>query len=155
MLAEWAQEVRQNAGGKAVAAGNIHLTLAFLGEADPQRAARAAARVRAGPFELPIDTAKYWTHNKIVWVGPKETPPALLTLVERLQLELFKEEFVLERRPFAAHITLLRKAGRPAKIPPLPPCAWPASEFTLVQSESGAGSSIYSIIAPYGLRAGG
>jgi 2'-5' RNA ligase len=64
-------------------------------------------------------------------------PVGLQQLVESLQLELFKAGFILERRRFAAHVTLLRKA-EPQPLPPLPPAEWPAREFALVASTNGA-----------------
>lgn len=135
-LAQWADEARRATGGKPTAQEKIHLTLAFLGEADPQRAADAARRVRAAAHELPIEQARYVPQNQMVWVQPRETPQELKLLFERLSMELYREEFILERRPFAAHVTLIRKARR-AALPPLPPppmVAWPVREFMLVRS---------------------
>jgi 2'-5' RNA ligase len=61
--------------GRAVARENIHLTLAFLGEADAAKAIGAAMRVRGARHELPIEEARFWKKNQIVWVGPREMPP--------------------------------------------------------------------------------
>ena len=123
--------------GRAIPAEKIHLTLAFLGGVEPDKASAAARRVRADAFELPIDTAQYWRDNHIVWVGPREMPAGLQALVERLQLALYRAEFILERRPFAAHVTLVRKARAPKALPPLPQLEWPAREFALVNSVEG------------------
>ncbi len=128
---------------------NIHLTLAFLGNADARKASAAAERVSVRPFALSIDTAKYWKHNKIVWVGPAILPAPLAELVGQLHPALKAAGFVLEDRPFAAHVTLLRKAAVPRSIPPLPPVSWPVADFTLVQSiPTGAGSR-YEILQRY------
>ena len=123
--------------GRPTRAENIHLTLAFLGESEPAKALAAARRVRGRKHELPIERAEYWRHNKIVWAGPEETPPLLDELVENLRSELTQEGFVLEARPFAAHVTLLRKAPRPAAFPALPKLSWPALQFVLVESVHG------------------
>ena len=133
-LARWAAALQ----GKAIPAEKIHLTLAFLGGAEPARAITAARTVQAGAFELPLDTAKYWRDSHIVWAGPREAPEGLRVLVERLQLALYRAEFILERRAFAAHVTLLRKARKPAAIAPLPKLGWPVREFALVNSAGGA-----------------
>ncbi len=133
-LAEWARAVQKDAGGRATAEETIHLTLAFLGNADPDKASAAAESVRSSPFELPIDTAKYWKHNKIVWVGPRTVPPALSDLVSQLHPALERAGFVLEDRPFTAHVTLIRKAAVPKSIPPLPDVRWPVTDFVLVRS---------------------
>ena len=141
-LERWAQPL----GGRCTPADKIHLTLAFLGEANEKRAAAAARRVLAPAFHMSVDEARYWTHNRIVWVGPREMPPALARLVESLQHELYRESFILERRSFAAHVTLLRKAPE-QPLPALPPLEWPAQEFALVQSAGGR----YETLERFGL----
>ena len=133
-LERWAQAVE----GRRTPAGNIHLTLAFLGEADVQKALAAASRVQAAGFRLPIEEARHWDHNGIVWAGPHRAPAELARLVEALQLELYREAFILERRPFAPHVTLVRKAAPPPALPGLPRVVWPAREFLLVSSAGGA-----------------
>jgi 2'-5' RNA ligase len=141
-LAKWAREAQHKTGGKTTPEEKIHLTLAFLGDVDPARAVRAAKKVQGTAHSLPIEQARYWRENNIVWAGPRETPPALKTLFDSLSMELFREEFILERRPFAAHITLIRKARGGKSLPPLPALDWPVSEFVLVRSLlSSAGSS--------------
>lgn len=151
-LAGWATEARAKTGGKATAEEKIHLTLAFLGDAEPARAIAAARRVGGEKHVLPIEQARYWRENNIVWAGPRETPPALKALHGSLSLELFREEFILERRPFAAHVTLLRKA-RAASLPALPAVSWPVSEFVLVRSSLSSKSSSYELLEHFPLAA--
>lgn len=95
--------------GRVTAADKIHLTLAFLGSVEPQKAIAAAKQVVGEPFDLQIDSAKYVRDNHMVWVAPREMPEGLRVLVERLHFALYRAEFILERRAFAAHVTLLRK----------------------------------------------
>ena len=133
-LAAWARPL----DGRPIPAEKIHLTLAFLGGVDPAKLVAAARKVQAGAFELPVDSAKYVRGNEMVWVGPREMPEGLRALVERLHFALYRAEFILERRPFAAHVTLLRKAPRPKALPALPPLEWPVREFALVNSVNGA-----------------
>jgi hypothetical protein len=55
-----------------VAADNLHLTLAFLGEvsADKQRALAAlAGRIRQPGFTLTLDDAGQWLRSRVVWLG--------------------------------------------------------------------------------------
>jgi RNA 2',3'-cyclic 3'-phosphodiesterase len=84
-------------------------------------------------------------------VGPRDTPAALTDLVAALHLELFRAGFFLERRPFAAHISLVRKAQPPHSIAPLPALAWPVTEFTLVRSTVSASGSTYHILQRFPL----
>lgn len=150
-LADWAKHVAREAGGKPVAAETIHLTLAFLGDADPENAISAARQVQCDAFDLPIETAQYWKHNRIVWAGPKLTPDPLARLAESLQLDLYRAGFILERRPFAAHVTLLRKARAPLSLPALPEVRWRAAAFLLVQSQSSRVGSRYSPLERFAL----
>ena len=149
-LAQWAREAQRATGGKPTDEPKIHLTLAFLGDADHEKAIRAANRVNGMMHSLPVEEARYWRESHIVWAGPRETPPPLKALFDSLSMQLYREELILERRPFAAHVTLIRKA-RPARLPPLPALEWPVSEFVLVRSSlSGAGSS-YEVLERFPL----
>jgi 2'-5' RNA ligase len=132
-LVQWANEAQRATGGRTIAEEKIHLTLAFLGEVDPRKAIAAARRVSGKAHALPVEEARYVRENEMVWVRPRETPAALKALFDALSIELYREEFILERRPFAAHVTLIRKARR-AELPPLPVVDWPVREFLLVRS---------------------
>ena len=147
-LALWARQLE----GRATPADKIHLTLAFLGGVQPDKAAAAARRVRARPHELSLEIAQYWKQNQIVWAGPRDTPPGLKALVDALHLQLYRAEFILERRPFAAHVTLLRKAPSPASLPALPALDWPVREFTLVGSNVSSKGSTYTILERFPLE---
>ena len=151
-LALWAEELSKISGGKAVRHEQIHLTLAFLGDADAGKAIEAARTVSARARELALEEARYWKHNQIVWAGPRRTPRALAGLVDALHLELYRREFILERRPFAAHVTLIRKARAPAGLPPLPTLEWPVTEFVLVQSRVSREGSTYTPLERFPLR---
>ena len=137
--------------GRRTSAEKIHLTLAFLGAVMPDKALAAAGRVRGQRHDLPIEKAQYWRHNRIVWAGPRATPAPLKGLVESLQLALYKAEYILERRPFAAHVTLLRSAPPPRELPALPEVEWPVGEFTLVRSASLPKGPVYEVIERFAL----
>jgi RNA 2',3'-cyclic 3'-phosphodiesterase len=147
-LEAWARMLQ----GRVTPADKIHLTLAFLGTVAPEKAIGAARRVQRRPHELPLEKAQYWKHNRIVWAGPREIPPELKMLVQTLHLELYRAEYILERRPFAAHVTLLRSAQAPAELPPLPEVEWPVRELTLVQSANSAKGSVYEVVERFALE---
>jgi 2'-5' RNA ligase len=65
-------------------------------------------------------------------------------------MELYREELILERRPFAAHVTLIRKA-RAAELPPLPALDWPVDEFLLVRSLVSSSGSTYEMLERFPL----
>jgi 2'-5' RNA ligase len=153
-LAAWAGQAQKRTGGNLTRSESIHLTLAFLGEVADDRVAdaiTAANKVRGAPHALPIEQAKVWAHNSIVWVGPERTPPDLDLLARALRTELGKEGFVIETRPFAAHVSLIRKARRAGRLPPLPQLDWPVRDFTLVRSRPSAQGSSYEVVERIGL----
>jgi len=153
-LAAWAKEARALTGGRLTRPESIHLTLAFLGEVAEGRAddaMRAARSVRGARHTLPIERAQVWTHNHVGWVGPERTPPALESLTNSLRDKLLADGFAIEPRPFAAHVTLLRRAGKASRLPPLPAVEWPVDEFTLVRSRLSQKASSYEVLARFGL----
>jgi len=140
-LAQWAREAQRACGGRITREDTIHLTLAFLGEADPQAALAAGRGVRGRATSLMVDSARYWNHNRIVWVGPANVPPELAQLARALG----------ETREFAGHVTLLRKAHPSAQLPPLPPLEWPVREFLLVNSTLGPEGPSYEVLERFAL----
>lgn len=137
--------------GRRLPADKLHLTLAFLGAAAPEKAVDAARKVRWRAHTLPIEQVRYWKHNRIVWAGPRDTPAELQDLAQALHLELFRAEYILERRPFSAHVTLVRNAPPPRTLPPLPALEWPVSAFTLVRSANSSDGSAYEVLEHFRL----
>jgi 2'-5' RNA ligase len=150
-LAEWARQAQRLTGGSVTREEKIHLTLAFLGDADAVKAIAAAKNVQGKGHSLPIERARYWRESRIVWAGPRATPPPLLELFKALELELYKQDFMLERRPFAAHVTLIRKARAARALPPLPALDWPVREFVLVRSTLSSAGSAYEVLGRFAL----
>lgn len=155
-LARWARDAERATAGRVTRAETIHLTLAFIGEVAAERAAQAieAARsVRGRAHRLPIEQARYWRHNRIVWVGPNETPAPLAALAADLKSALGQAGFAPEERAFAAHITLIRKAREPRALPPLPEVDWRVDEFVLVRSALSNEGSSYETVERFPLAA--
>jgi RNA 2',3'-cyclic 3'-phosphodiesterase len=141
-LADWAREAQKTCGGRATQAANIHLTLSFLGDVEAEVARSRGAAVRVPAHAFRVEQARYWQHNRIVWAGPLETPAGLRQLARELG----------ERREFAAHVTLIRKA-RSAVTAPLPPALeWPVTHFTLVNSVLGTAGPSYEVLETYALQ---
>ena len=95
---------------------------------------------------LPIEDARYWARNRIVWAGPFEMPKLLESLAVALGWELKEKDFRTENRKFSAHVTLLRKAREPQRLPQLPAIDWPVEEFVLVRSRLSAEGPLYEVI---------
>jgi len=153
-LQRWAEEAARETRGKVTRAETIHLTLAFLGEIDESRISTLESMGRATvgkAHSLPIEQARYWKHNRIVWVGPNETPAPLARLAVDLKSFLLAQGFALEQRAFEAHVTLIRKAHAPRALPALPALDWPVDEFVLVRSTLSNEGSSYEVLERFPL----
>jgi 2'-5' RNA ligase len=145
-------------GGKPTRPETIHLTLAFIGNVPAERVTvlrQLAPRVDAGPFDLELDRIGFWRHNRILWAGAGGVPPALTLLVGQLNGLLREAGFRLEDRPFAAHVTLLRRAdcrGGAERGIDFAPLRWPVTEFVLMESVLRPEGADYRPLARYGLQ---
>lgn len=137
-LAAEAAALRRDCGGRATAAGRLHLTLAFLGNVPvarlPELEALAALQdVR--PFVLKLDRVGWWPRQRLVWAGTQSCPRELEALASALAGALRAGGFSVEHRPFMPHVTLLRDARRAPPRAAFGPLVWHAAGFVLAQSE--------------------
>ena len=147
-LASASLAIHRVAGGRATRAESIHLTVAFLGDCDADRLGAlkaAAARVRVRPFELVLDERGFWNHNRIAWIGATATPGALEALVSELRTALAEAEIAFDPKPFAPHVTLVRKARPGFAMPALDPIRWQVDGFVLVRSVMRSAGSDYLV----------
>ena len=136
-LERWSAAIHRAAGGRATRGDSIHLTLAFLGDSDPDRLGElkaAAGGVRVEPFELVLDEPGFWKHNRLAWAGATETPGALATMVSDLRAALAAAQFTFDPKPFVPHVTLVRKAQAGFVMPAVQPIRWAVTGFVLVRS---------------------
>jgi 2'-5' RNA ligase len=112
---------------------------------------RVADGVRGRSFALRIDQIGYWPRPRILWCGSSGMPDALRDLVADLQTGLQACGFERERRPYAAHITLARKA-RPVAFQHLAqPIDWSLNDFALVGSRLGGDPPRYRVLRRWSL----
>lgn len=147
--------VHAQLAGRLTRAASIHMTLLFLGEIEASRLTAlqdAAGTVGVEPFGMSLDRLVCWPHNRIAWAGPAHPPPALEGLVERLRQSVAQAGFSFDRKPFAAHVTLLRDAACRPLEPDMTPIAWRVSDFVLMRSLLDASGSNYHVIGRWGAR---
>lgn len=141
------------AGGRAIPPGNLHMTLAFLGELAPAELARARSvpPIAVAPFTLELDRLGYWSRSQILWLAPS-APPALLGELERaLWAGLGAKRF--ERAPgrFRPHVTLARRAR--AAQAPIEAVRWNVERLTLFESRQAPNGVHYHALAEWALAA--
>ena len=141
-LAAEAEAMAQSHGGRPMPAEKIHLTLAFLGEVPAERVAAVLDAMRAAPFApfmVRLDRLGAFRRAKVGWAGSSRPSPRLLALQAELEAQLRARDFSLESRPFAPHVTLVRKIERPVAAGAIEPVAWRADALTLVRTQPGSG----------------
>lgn len=133
---------------------NLHLTLAFIGPASPERIEvllDAASKVQAAPFEMVLDRLGCWPRNRILWAGCSEAPPLEHRLFSALAQELAGAGCMLDSRPHAPHVTLVRDARcdrlntRDIAVP------WRTDAFCLVESSLQPNGARYEVLARWPL----
>ncbi len=133
---------------------NLHLTLAFVGELDPARAARVAAALAALPFDpfaWTLDAVGAFERARVLWAAGPECAP-LAALAQRVRALLDELRVPYDRKPFVAHVTLLRdlarEAARRAAASLAPPIVWQAHRPLLLQSVLREGRPCYEPVEP-------
>lgn len=120
----------------------LHLTLQFLGEQPPERAARAAELARTihvPRFELTIGGYGAFPDSMrphVLWLGVHGN---VAPLARALGEALASDGFPLEAREYHPHITIARLRGR--RLPDLPALrptdAFVVERFALIESRDG------------------
>jgi 2'-5' RNA ligase len=126
--------------GRDAHAEDLHITLVFLGELDPEQRAcaeAAADAVQGEPFVLTLNRFGCFPRPRVLWCGADEHPLPLLDLVGALNAGLRPCHIRLDRRPYSPHVTLARNA-RPLRSFLLDvPIPWPVDGFVLATSQEG------------------
>lgn len=95
---------------------NIHLTVKFFGNVEPQRVARisaAAARVMqsCAPFQIAAGTLGVFprpSRAQVLWIGVNDPSGKLSALQQQFEAECAREGFLKEDRAFKPHLTIAR-----------------------------------------------
>lgn len=157
-LVRWRAEVFPADTGRPIAAANLHLTLAFLGEVSDDNALilqQQAGRIQQEGFRLQLDDAGYWPRPGVVWLGCQRPPRALLQLASLLRSQAARQGCVQSSQPFHPHITLLRHATGNVALPPRN-FHWQCQvdHFCLFASNIEQGRTRYRQLARWPLRPG-
>ena len=138
-------------------AGNLHLTVRFIGNVELALVEGIADRLEAsaGPaFRLALGDVGLFRRSRlarVVWLGISEGDGALQALAARVETECRNAGLAGEVRPFQPHLTLARARARDgASLPELPPVVrldpWTAKELVLYRSHLGKGGAVHEPI---------
>jgi 2'-5' RNA ligase len=155
-LAKLADTIAAEAGGRAPASENLHLTLAFVGEVASDRfeallAVGLAAAAGVPAFDLALDRVGAFRGAGIAWAGAASVPAELAQLVSQLNDALAEQDFPTDPRPFQAHVTIARKCRRQPRANAARPIAWTVAKLALNASDLGSGGPRYRELAAWPL----
>jgi len=140
--------------GRIVRPDNLHITLHFIGNVNQQKLDclhSAAQTVKAEDFNFELDYYGYFQKPKVLWMGLKQVPRAMEILHKKLSESLSGCDYQMEHRPYAPHVTLMRKLTKPEKLENIKPISWQVNEFVLVESISIEGGVRYEVRERYKL----
>lgn len=130
-----------------------HVTLAFLGDAEPEPVHEALARrLRGRPaFGLRLEGSGSFGRNGPVWVGVGGDLPALRELAGRVAAAAGEAGVELERRSYRPHLTVGKRGHPdPASLADYRGPTWRAREVELVRSDLGR-SVVHTVLERYPL----
>ena len=121
---------------------NLHLTLAFIGEYPNAEAVLDALRaVRFAPFRLTLDGVGCF--GDLWWAGVRESAP-LTALARGVRRALAEAGIPYDRKRFSPHITLIRKASKPAAGIRIARTGVRVDAISLMRSDRGRNGMIYT-----------
>ena len=118
-ISQQAESLRPFVPGRYVSADQYHLTLAFLGQRDPEslEGLRQTLRCVAGesfPFDLRFTSlGAFGRESNAIVYAACASPPGLLQLDTRLRDQLSATGESFDPKALVPHITLIRKATLP------------------------------------------
>ncbi len=144
------------AAGRAVPAGNLHMTLEFLGPvAEEALPALVALGTQAAlpDARLTLDRLDWWRGAATLVAAPSAAPAGLLTAQAQLRESLAAQGFRVDTRPFRPHVTLARKVAAAPSAAVLTGVEWSLGELALVESVPTPEGSRYTPLAHWPRRA--
>lgn len=143
----------QNVEGNYTHKENLHLTLAFIGEyGNPDDVLDAMELTDFRPFDIALDGVGC-TYGDLLWAGIADNEE-LASYVKRLRRALSNQDIPFDRKRFAPHITLIRKAtyrgGQGLPTVNSPVGRMRVGRISLMKSERGKRGMIYTEIGGVG-----
>lgn len=127
--------------------GNLHMTLAFIGENYDLTAIRkAVSEVEFQPFELSLEKlGSFPTKTGVIWCGLKDNTP-IINLVERLRERLSANGVSYKHDQFFPHISLVQHPSATLTDIEIPSASMQVTMLYVMKSERINGELVYSEI---------
>lgn len=138
--------------GHLIRPENLHITLHFIGNVSEEKLTcldEAARTVSVEPFELQIDRYGHFYKAKIFWMGCHQIPPVLYQLHQQLGESLSDCDYQIEKRPYAPHVSMMRKLTKPGELTNFTSIDWQVNDFVLVESITRSEGVEYKVIRKY------
>jgi 2'-5' RNA ligase len=138
-------------------AGNLHLTIRFIGNIEPSVAEGIADRLAEQPFAgFMLELGDVGTFNRgrlvrVAWLQLRLGSEPARELAALVEAQCVRAGLVPEARSFQPHLTLARSRSREGnELPALPPVPdlprWRAEELVLYRSHLGRAGAVYEPI---------
>ena len=137
-----------------IANSNLHMTLHFIGNvsiAEKKCLETQARLVNAEPFECILDCSGYFKKPGVLWFGCQAAPKALYDLHSNLGKQIVQCAYTPETRPYAPHVTMVRKIIKVPEPIPFEPLHWQVNRFVLVESLPVSSGVQYEVVESYPL----
>ncbi len=127
--------------GAYVPAENLHVTLAFIGEADPAAVISALEKVRFRPFRLSLSGTGVF--GDLLWAGLRGNQ-GLSAAAAEVRGALAAAGIGFDRKKFLPHITLVRRMSGGRKEVPVRKAEMTVKKISLMRSEVKEGKRVYT-----------
>ena len=125
---------------------NMHVTLAFIGDYQPEPVMDVLAEI---PFEAMELVPEGILRFRDLYACELREPPELSAYVRRLRHALAEQGIPFDRKAFRPHITLVRRAAAEREEYPLldiPATVMKAERVSLMRSQPGRNGMVYTEI---------
>ncbi len=140
---------------RLVSNNNLHLTLHFVGNVSITKMKCLdwqARQVIAEKFDLSLDYSGYFKKPKVLWLGCRTVPRALIDLQQNLGREIAECEYTPEERPYSPHVTVARKIYHAPEPVEFAPISWQVDRFVMVESISDVAGVRYEVVKSYSFQ---
>ena len=140
---------------RTIANSNLHMTLHFIGNVSiaEMKCLDTQARLVTGePFECMLDCSGFFKKPGVLWFGCQTIPKALHDLHSDLGKQIARCDYTPETRPYAPHVTMVRKIIEVPRPIQLESVLWQVNRFVLVESIPVSSGVRYEVVESYPLK---